>query len=326
MAHQEKNSQSLLRRIKGYFSQGLGDFYSHSANRLMLYPFLAGFFFVECLTFWLIYQGPAFFIDYMAFTTVYSLHKALVYTLCMFGADVLAHRLVPAWGGYARRTVGRQWLIWALGIAAGFVVQRTMIGNLIVLYAPDVLRYFMNHPQDRLGNGTLLMFLAPYWAALVFVSLQVAMSKQKSQRRAGSMAARGEHGAAGASPPAKPRSLPAGNLQLDGANGGGAIALADVTHISVEDHYCRVTYSTGDGLKNQMIRMPLKEMMSRLPPEHFLQTHRSHVVNLGHVSRLAKSGRDHKVVLNRFDVEVPVSRSRFKQLRPWLKPAQGVQL
>jgi DNA-binding LytR/AlgR family response regulator len=45
------------------------------------------------------------------------------------------------------------------------------------------------------------------------------------------------------------------------------------------------------------------------------------VVNIGHISRLAKTRRDHKVVLQRFNVELPVSRSRFKDLLPRLKVA-----
>jgi hypothetical protein len=44
-------------------------------------------------------------------------------------------------------------------------------------------------------------------------------------------------------------------------------------------------------------------------------------VNLGHVSHLTKDGREYKVVLHRFAVELPVSRHRFKQLEPRLKRA-----
>ncbi len=309
MAHLAISRDSLTGLVKRYFHGELGGFYSQRANRLMLYPFLAGFFFVECLTFWLLFQGTEFFLNYMAFTTVYSLHKALVYTLCMLAADMAAHWLLPAWGAYGRRTVGRQWLIWGVGIAVGFVLQRSIIGRLIILYAPEVIRYFMNHPQERIGNATLLLIMAPYWATVVFFTLQVAKSKQRDRQQAA------------ASPPVKPRGLPSGSLKLDNANGNGLIALAEITHVTVEDHYCRVSYCAGNGLKSALIRMQLKEMLGKLPPEHFVQIHRSHVVNLGHVSRLAKKGRDHKVLLKRHEVELPVSRSRFKQLRPWLVAA-----
>ena len=89
-----------LEMLKKYFGQNLGDFFGHTTNRLMLYPFLFSFFLVECSTFWLFYQGPSFVIDFMAFTTVYTLHKAAVYTICIFAADLLVHHLAPSWGTY----------------------------------------------------------------------------------------------------------------------------------------------------------------------------------------------------------------------------------
>ena len=57
----------------------------------------------------------------------------------------------------------------------------------------------------------------------------------------------------------------------------------------------------------------------------FKQIHRSHVVHTAHIRRIAKNGRDHKVMLQRFAVELPVSRSRLKDLRPNLMPADAVK-
>lgn len=309
-----------LKMLKKYFDQDLGAFYTHTANRLMLYPFIFSFFLVECITFWLLYQGPSFFLDYMAFATVYSLHKAAVYSICILGADILAHRLAPSWGAYNKRTVGRQWFIWSLGLATGFMLQRTMLKSLVVLYAPDVVAYFMANPQVRLSTLTLLMILIPYWCAVMFLTMQVARSRQRVLQQANSiMVIPGDNTAEGVSPAAKYRSLPMGNLKMAGDNGNWTITMADITHITVEDHYCRINYSIGNGLKSKMIRLPLKEMLLKLPREHFLQIHRSHVVNMGHISRLTRNGRDRKVLLQNVDVELPVSRSRFEDLLPRLK-------
>lgn len=311
-----------LKMIKAYFGQNLGDFYTHSTNRLLLYPFFFSFFLVECATFWLLYLGPGFVLDYMAFITVYTLHKAAVYTIGIIMADMLAHHLVPSWGAYAQRCVDRQWLIWSLGLAAGFVLQRTMVKSLIPVYAPDVVAYFMANPQARLSTLTLLMVLIPYWCAVVFLTLRVALSKQRIQKLSDSLMVIPADGTTrGISSPDEPVNMPTGILQMSGDNGNGAIALADITHVSVEDHYCRINYANGDRLKSEMIRLPLKEMLSKLPREHFLQIHRSHVVNAGHISGLTRNGRDHKVVLHGFDLELPVSRSRFKDLHPHLKGA-----
>ncbi len=311
-----------LKKIKIYLGQDLGDFYAHSTNRLLLYPFFFSFFLVECATFWLFYLGPGFVVDYMAFTTVYTLHKAAVYTICILVADMLAHHLVPAWGGYEKRSVGRQWLIWSVGLAAGFILQRTMVKSLVPVYAPDVVAYFVAHPQARLSTLTLLLVLIPYWCLVVVLTLRVALSRQRIQRLSNSlMVIPSDEAARGASPAADNVSLPDGILRMSGHNGNGAIALADITHVTVEDHYCRINYSTDNGLKSTMIRLPLKEMLPKLPGAYFLRIHRSHVVNKGHIAGIAKKGRDHKVVLQQFDVELPVSRSRLKDLLPELARA-----
>jgi len=112
------------------------------------------------------------------------------------------------------------------------------------------------------------------------------------------------------------KGLLAGSLSWENENGNVSVPLADITHITVEDHYCRVNYSTGEGLKSKMIQLPLKEMLPKLPQDHFIKIHRSHVVNSAHVSRLKRKGRDHKVVMRNVEVELPLSRSRFKNLAP----------
>ena len=116
--------------------------------------------------------------------------------------------------------------------------------------------------------------------------------------------------------------LPEGNLNWENESGGVSIPLADITHITVEDHYCRINYSISNGHKNTMIRLPLKEMLLKLPQDHFIKIHRSHVVNITHVLRLKKKGRDNKVVIRNTGVELPVSRSRFKDISPFLQRPQ----
>lgn len=321
MENLKMGDKQLMRQIEKYLCGDLGAFYTHTANRLMLYPLMFSFFLIECLLFWLFYQGPSFFLNHMAFTTVYSLHKGAVYTICMFFADIMAHRLFPSWGAYGNRTVGRQWLIWSSGLAVGFVLQRTMIRSLIVFYAPDVIAYFMKHPQGKLNTSMLLLILIPYWVVVMVLTMKIAMSKQRIQKQNCSFTDISEDSRSGEAAVGNTENVPMDGLQLAGRNGKAPIALCDITHVTVEDHYCRINYSTGNGLKSKMIRLSLKEMLPKLPQEHFMQIHRSHVVNVGYISRLAKTRRDHKVVLQPFDVELPVSRSRFKDLLPRLKVA-----
>lgn len=235
-----------LKKMKTYLGQNLGDFYAHGTNRLLVYPFFFSFFLLECATFWLLYLGPAFVLKYLAFTTVYTLHKAAVYTICIIMADILAHHGVPSWGAYGKRSVGRQWMIWSLGLAVGFFLQRTMVKGLIPAYAPDVIAYFVANPQARLSTLTLLLVLIPYWCLVVFLTLRVALSRQRIQQISDSlMVVTAGKTAQATTPHAAPASMPDGILQMSGDNGNGAIALADITHVTVEDHYCRINYSNG---------------------------------------------------------------------------------
>lgn len=315
---------ATAKRISRYWKQPLGAYYRHPANRLLLYPFIFSFFLIECGTFWVFYQGVSFVVDYMAFTTVYTLHKALVYTVSIFVADLLANLWMSPWGAYEKRTVGRQWLIWSLGLAVGFVLQRTMVRSLIYVYAPEVIEYFVARPQMRLSAVTLLMALIPYWVVMVAATLQVILSRQRTLQVAESLQVLpAEHPVDGRPPADLRESIPAGLLSLGngGGTGNGAIALADITHVTVEDHYCRICYASDAGPKSEMVRLPLKEMMRKLPPAHFLRIHRSHVVNVRHISKVARKGRDRRLVLHPHGEQLPVSRSRFKALSLHLKEA-----
>ena len=65
---------------------------------------------------------------------------------------------------------------------------------------------------------------------------------------------------------------------------------AQITRITVEDHYSRILFASGNGddLRNVLIRLPLKKLLQALPKDAFVQIHRSHAVNLRHVKCLEK--------------------------------------
>lgn len=325
MAEFETTARPAVRQAGAYLGAPIGDFYAIASDRLMLYPFMAVIFLLECLVYWVIRHGADFMLDHMAFTTIYSLHKAALFTTCLLMTDMLANRFAPSWGAYKNRTVGRQWVIWTAGLFIGLLLLKTFVNRFIVLYAPEVIFYFVANPELRPSLFKILTILLPLWGFAVFLSLQVAISKTKMKRLAGEIAVTLEASRQSHNSVAGIEGKhPSGMLKLGPENENRVINLADITHVTVEDHYCRVNYSTGNGLKNVMLRLPLKEMMLKLPPEHFLQIHRSHVINLGRISRLTRDGREHKVALAGFDVELPVSRHRFKQLEPRLKAAMSL--
>lgn len=310
----------LMHRARVYFGSPVGEFFCIGTNRLMLYSFMVVVILAECFIYWLLRHGVDFMLNHMAFTTILSLHKALLFAFCFFGMDILADRLAPGWGAYLKRTVGHQWIIWAIGFIIGVLLLKSLVIRCVEYYAPEVFFYLKANPEKRAGLFEILTILLPIWSAAVFVALQVARSKDQMKRLTGAMFMLPEESDPGTlSFPSPELKHPEGALKMNQKNGNGIINLADITHITVEDHYCRINYSTEKGLKNEMIRLPLKEMMQRLPNDFFIQIHRSHVVNVGHISHLAKEGREHKVVLRLFAVELPVSRHRFKHLEPRLK-------
>lgn len=314
-------------RIRHYFAGNLGNFYSKAVNRSTLYPVIFTCFLAECTTFWLIYLGKSFFFNYMSFVMIYSLHKAAVYSFCIFAADTATHYFISPWGAFNKRCVGKQWIIWTIGLIVGFIIQRTMVNGLIIHYAPEVIDYFIVHPEVRLSHFQLLLYLTPYWCFVMFITMRIALAKQRIQDQAGSLMVLPEkhRNATPDSLLANPveknkKGLPEGRLNWSNETGDTSILLANITHITVEDHYCRINYSAGSSFKSKMIRLPLKEMLLKLPQDHFIKIHRSHVVNKAYVLNLKKKGRDHKIVMKDAGVELPVSRSRFKDLASSLSP------
>lgn len=324
MDNPKNRIKGWLERFQCYFTGNLGNFYSRAVNRLTLYPVIFTLFLTECTTFWLIYLGKAFFVKYMSFIWIYSLHKAAVYSICILLADTAAHYLAPVWGAFENRRVGKQWIILTIGLLAGFIAQRTMVNGLIITYAPEVIDYFMAHPEARLSTFELLAYLMPYWCLVMVITLRIAQSKQRIQDQAGSLVILPDRQKKALSEGVTKkqhengyREMPGGHLTWQTDTGGESIPLNDITHITVEDHYCRINYSNGNRPKSKMIRLPLKEMLLKLPQNHFVRIHRSHVVNTTHVSRIKKIGRDHKAVISHTGTELPISRSCFKNLRPY---------
>jgi DNA-binding LytR/AlgR family response regulator len=79
----------------------------------------------------------------------------------------------------------------------------------------------------------------------------------------------------------------------------------DVLRLNSDGHYTRVVTAGG----NQFCNLAISDLESRLDAEYFMRVHRSHIVNLRHVSQLLRV--DGKLVLTlRGDAtEVPVSRT-----------------
>jgi DNA-binding LytR/AlgR family response regulator len=334
MVDTETMRKRLSDKLRGYLSTPLWDFYSYGVNRLMLYCLLACFFVLAAMSAWAVYISPHFLIKQMAFTTVYALHNAMAYAGCHLLMDAAANRIWPAWAGYENRTVGRQWAIWSGGLVMGFVLHRTLVRWLVHLYAWQAAAELSTHPGFPPSHLTFALAVAPVWIIAIATVIYIALKRQQAQQRAhasaiqailsapvmpqgGAMRAADNHAAR----EDRPDGPVTGTLVLNADGGELKIPHAQITHITVEDHYSRIFYSggNGDGLRNVLIRLPLKKLMQALPRDVFIQIHRSHVVNLSHVKRMEKTGRECRLVLSADGIYLPVSRYRLPHLKPLLE-------
>lgn len=80
------------------------------------------------------------------------------------------------------------------------------------------------------------------------------------------------------------------------------IELAKLMSIEVVDKFCRLTMVD----RELMVRTPLKDLMKNLPSQLFLQTHRSFLVNLQHITQVNLT--DYVINLGN-DALIPLSRS-----------------
>lgn len=95
------------------------------------------------------------------------------------------------------------------------------------------------------------------------------------------------------------------------------IDAAEIRNITVEDHYCYVHYRHKGGYAKRDLGMPLRDIVALLPPR-FIQVHRSHVVNPGHVQAVKRKKRNVRLLLDA-NLEVPVSRHRLHRVLPLLR-------
>lgn len=101
-------------------------------------------------------------------------------------------------------------------------------------------------------------------------------------------------------------------LQVDGSE--HKISTSHISHISVDGHYLDICCQEDDTQKILMVRKSLSEILNELPNPPFLRIHRSHIVNLDHISEIKKEKRKFFVIVGNGSFSIPVSRSNFDRL------------
>ncbi len=106
--------------------------------------------------------------------------------------------------------------------------------------------------------------------------------------------------------------FPVNSLQIN-------LLLDDIRFIRVEDHYCKIVYQDEDTIKEEMLRLTLKEVLIGLSETSFAQVHRSFIVNLDSVKAIKKKGQAYSISLADIEESIPASRHRAHQFLPKLK-------
>lgn len=305
-----------------YWNRSLGLYYNDLSHRLAVYLLVGAAYAGVTFLAVMVYYGPAWVFSDLAYLAAYALQTALVFAGSLAAVDILANRLVKRRLGYAQRTVGRQWLV----MFAGFLVALALFGATFPEYSEFYGSLLFGHDPALPTNVRqyiyvfLLFFI--FWLITTYGIINFA---QRSQQTAlGLWVDSAQDTSPGPDDQAGPDGV-GGFLTLRNQNQKLKIPFADITHVTVEDHYCRLFQIKDDEVVSHMLRIPLKRLESKLSRDHFTRIHRSHIVNLGHVLGWRMEGQQRRLVMDHDIGDLPISLHRFRQLSDTIMALQRYQ-
>ncbi len=194
----------------------------------------------------------AYMISQLPLVCTLALHLVLVFTACHVICDVLANQFRPRRMAYSKRRVGQQWLVLFVGLIAGFYFHQASLPDLLGRYASRPA----NQAEPSLRCFAVNFSLVPLCCAALYVHYLMGLIYQHNMDLEQSPPnALGQHDllevthgimdeevAASLKPnaAASPQSLIFKDQGLE-----VLISPESITHISVEDHYCRIHHVEG---------------------------------------------------------------------------------
>lgn len=233
-------------------------------------------------------------------TLVHAATIGVVYTVSVGLASILLPVLRSAAQGL------RVWQIWIVS-AIGFVV------GFYFLPFVDLVEWLIGRDVALHDEPLGFVQLAPVWVLVTYLFVQPYMNdalrlELDRLREVNCLLARRE------APPARSASK---SVLFESGRTSFRLAANDIRNVHVDDHYCYVHYRSCGGFAKRDLATPLRDLLKMLP-EGFIQVHRSHVVNVGHVSSVRRIGRNIRLILTG-GFEVPVSRHRLDEVLPLLE-------
>ena len=82
------------------------------------------------------------------------------------------------------------------------------------------------------------------------------------------------------------------------------------------DNYVEISFTEGETFHKKLIRNTLKSIEYQLKPyPNFIRCHRSFIININHIERMARSDNKYWLLLKGFDKPVPVSRQYLLSIK-----------
>ncbi len=300
-----------------YWKKSLAGFYQGFPQRLVLYLLVGCAFGVLTYGTVLVYYGPAWLLSDLAPLTLNVLCSVLLFAGAFALVDLGASRLAGVGWAYSRRTVSRQWLVMLAGFVLAYTIYRAASRHLSELYGPWLLGYGRTTPGQPLEFLPEFVLLFLFWMLTAYLCIRYALWSQGAAPTANESTPHAEEpqeGRGKAPFQAKDAFLTVQNQDQD-----LAIPISRITHVIVEDHYCRLFQNQGDEIKSIFLRMPLRSLEKKLPAGQFARIHRSHLVNLGHVSGWRMVRGQRHLVMDHGIEELPVSRHRYGKIKHQLE-------
>lgn len=265
----------------------------------------------------LIFISPAWVYEHLAYGAAKSLHTTLFFTFSLVAIDIAVSRLGPKRFGYSQRTVGRQLLIMLAAFLLGYIFFRSSFIALVGFYAQWVIDHIQTFPEDRMRIVIQFPLYFLGWLITASLVIQFALRSQRLAAESRTAQEPGSPELKDDNQTAAPEAQP-GYFVHSNTNQNLKIPFNEITHVSVEDHYCRLVHKNGAELANHILRMPLNQLEDELPREQFARIHRSHIVNLQHVAGWRTVRQQRRLVMDHGS-QLPISRSRMAQLKPDLQ-------
>jgi DNA-binding LytR/AlgR family response regulator len=95
--------------------------------------------------------------------------------------------------------------------------------------------------------------------------------------------------------------------------------LADLWYVAAEDNYSRVFWKENEQMQERLLRITLKNLEPQLEEPGITRCHRSYLVNLAQDYEVRGDASGYLLVSREIDREIPISRSRGKEVTGMLR-------